>query len=63
MNKKELVTSSTALEQERDLLLLQRGELLLSFVEAAAAKKAQQDGPSVPAPQANQRLLELFGAN
>ena len=44
MNKKELVTSSTALEQERDLLLLQRGELLLSFVEAAQKKRPSKMG-------------------
>ena len=44
MNKKELVTSITALEQERDLLLLKRGELLLSFVEAAQKKRPSKMG-------------------
>jgi hypothetical protein len=44
MNKKEQVTSSTTLEQERDLLLLQRGELLLSFVEAAQKKRPSKMG-------------------
>jgi hypothetical protein len=39
MNKTEQFSTNTLLEHERDLLLVQRGELLLSFVEAAQKKK------------------------
>lgn len=44
MNNNEQVTINTSLEQERDLLLLQRGELLLSFVEAAQQNKPSKMG-------------------
>ena len=44
MNNNEQLTSNTSLEQERDLLLAHRGELLLSFVEAAQQKKPSKMG-------------------
>ena len=44
MNNDLQVTSNTTLEQERDLLLVKRGELLLSFVEAAQQKQTSKMG-------------------
>src|SRR5882724_1627677 len=44
MNNTEQMTTNTPLEHERDLLLVQRGELLLSFVEAAQQKKPSKMG-------------------
>ena len=43
-NNNEQVTTNTSVEQERDLLLARRGELLLSFVEAAQQKKPSKMG-------------------
>jgi len=44
INSNEQLTANTSLEQEKELLLAHRGELLLSFVEAAHQKRPSKMG-------------------